>query len=258
MPIAPSILALGVAAWGVAPVAADADVRTTGAYWDWQLTSPVDYSVDVEVLVMDLTETTNMDIAQLHARGVKTVCYVSVGTAENYRDDYDLFPQSVVGKTYGDWPDERFIDIRARDVIMPIMKARIDACAALGFDAIEPDNMDTWDNDTGFELTSDEQVRYMRELSDYARFKGLEIAQKNAPDFVADYLDRFDFAIVESCFQYDFCDAYQPYLDAGKDVLAAEYPEQGINMSQVCEYAQTSEIKFLFKARELAAGYLTC
>lgn len=235
-----------------------AEVRATGAYWDWQLTSPVDYSIDVEILVLDLDETTSLDIASLKARGVKTVCYVSVGTAENYRDDFDSFPRDVLGKTYGDWPDERFLDIRARDILMPIMKARIDACAAMGFDAIEPDNMDIWDNDTGFALTASDQVRYMTEIADYVRFKGLQIAQKNAPDFVDAYVGRFDFAIVEGCFQYEECDAYDPYLAAGKDVLAAEYPEQGVNMSAVCAYAQSSRIKFIFKARELAAGYLTC
>lgn len=249
---------LGVAAPLLAAGVVWADVKSTGAYWDWQLDSPVDYSVDVEVLVMDLMETTAADIAGLDARGVKTVCYVSIGAAENYRDDYDQFPAEVLGNDYYGWPDEKFIDIRALDVVLPIMQARIDECAARGFDAIEPDNMDTWDNDTGFDLTRADQIAYATAIAAYAHEKGLEIAQKNAPALIEELHPLFDFAIVEACFQWDFCDMYGPYLEAGKDVLAAEYPETGIDMVEVCRFAEESEIKFIFKARELAAGFLTC
>ena len=52
----------------LSPGVLEAEVKSTGAYWDWQLDSPVDYSVDVEVLVMDLMETTPRDIAELKAR----------------------------------------------------------------------------------------------------------------------------------------------------------------------------------------------
>jgi len=235
-----------------------ADVRAEGAYWDWQLDSPVDFSVDVDVLVTDLMEASAEDVAALKARGVKTVCYVSVGSAESYRDDYGRFPPEVLGNDYYGWPDEKFIDIRARDAVLPIMRARIDECAARGFDAIEPDNMDTMWEDTGFELTREDWIAYMTEIAAHAHGKGLQIAQKNAPDFVDVFVDTFDFVIVEACFQYGFCEDFAPYLAAGKDVLAAEYPETGIDMAEVCAYAAASEIKFIFKARELAKGYLTC
>lgn len=237
---------------------AQADVRATGAYWDWQLTSPIDLDADVEVLVLELSEVSPADIAALKARGVKTVCYISVGTAENYRDDYAAFPAAVLGDTYGDWPDERFLDIRATDVLLPIMQDRIDRCAAHGFDAIEPDNMDGFENETGFDLTEADTVRYITDIAGYARSKGLEIAQKNAPTLVDKLVGQFDFAIVESCYEYDFCEDYDPYILAGKDVLAAEYPEAGVNMAEVCSFAANSPIKFLFKPRELTAGYLTC
>ena len=261
----PGARAGGAGLWALAAAAclggsgpAGAEVKATGAYWDWQLDSPVDYSVDVRVLVMDLMETTEADIAGLRARGVKTVCYVSVGSAEAYRDDYGAFPASVLGNDYYGWPEEKFIDIRAHDVVLPIMEARIDACAARGFDAIEPDNMDTQWEETGFDLTTEDWVAYIGEIADHAHARGLEIAQKNAPDLVGLLVDRFDFAIVESCFRYGFCDDYAPYVAAGKDVLAAEYPESGIDMLEVCAYGERSGLKFIFKARELAAGALTC
>lgn len=243
---------------GTALPAQAQEIRTSGSYWDWQLTSPVDLDVDVQVLVLDVMEVSASDIARVKARGVKTVCYVSVGTLEAYRDDLDTFPREIVGKTYGDWPDERFLDISRPDVLLPLMLKRFERCASLGFDAVEPDNMATWDNDTGFALTRAHQVQYNKALAAMAHGLGMEIAQKNAPDLIPELHTEFDFMIVEECFHWDFCNELGPYLDAGKLVLAAEYPSTGINMREVCAYARKTDIKFIFKAKELAAGLLTC
>lgn len=252
-------LAIGILALsGWISDASAQQVRAAGSYWDWQLTSPIDLDVEVKVLVLDASEVSAADIERVERRGVKTVCYVSVGTLEEYRDDLAAFPAAVVGKTYGDWPDERFLDIRARDVLMPIMRARFQLCADLGFDAIEPDNMSTYDNDTGFELTQRDQLVYNLELAAMAHEMGLEIAQKNAVELLPAMYNFFDFMIVEECFLYQFCNELQPYLDAGKDVLAAEYPITGVSIKEVCAYAESSEIKFIFKAKEITAGYLTC
>ena len=50
-----------------------------------------------------------------HAKGIKVIAYISVGTLENYRPDANLLPSSVVGNIYPAWPDERFLDIRQID-----------------------------------------------------------------------------------------------------------------------------------------------
>ena len=45
------------------------------------------------------------------------------------------------------------------------MKARMRACKAKGFDAVEPDEMTGWSNDTGFRLTYADQIRYNRAVA---------------------------------------------------------------------------------------------
>lgn len=234
------------------------DIRSDGAYWDWQLTEPFDLSVDVRVIDLDPDSVTRAQVAALKARGVKTICYVSVGTVENYRDDAAAFPEAVMGRVYDDWPNERYLDIRRRDVIVPLMRARFDRCRALGFDAIEPDNMDLFENDTGIDISMQDQATYMAELVAYAHRIGLEIGQKNAPELIPHMHDRFDFIILESCFHYDFCADADPYLAAGKDVLATEYPHRRVDEAAACAWGAASGVHFIFKERELAAGGRAC
>ena len=76
---------------------------------------------------------------------------------ENWRLDAGSFPASVKGGSNG-WPGERWLDIRQLSVLEPIMDKRLAMCAAKGFDAVEPDNMDGWQNRTGFPLTAQDQL----------------------------------------------------------------------------------------------------
>lgn len=234
------------------------EIRETGAYWDWQLTEPFDLSVDVQVIDLDPDSVTPAQIAALKARGVRTICYVSVGTVENYRDDADLFPEHVLGDVYDDWPNERFLDIRQHDAILPLMTARFDRCRALGFDAIEPDNMDLHENDTGWPITAQDQIAYLRPLIAHAHRIGLEIGQKNAPALIPALHREFDFIILESCFHYGFCHDALVYAQAGKDVLAAEYSHKPVDRRAACAHGAEAGTRFIFKDRELAAGGQAC
>ena len=41
------------------------------------------------------------------------------------------------------------------------MEARMDSCRDKGFDGIEPDNIDGFRNDAGFDLTCEDQLAYI-------------------------------------------------------------------------------------------------
>ena len=97
--------------------------------------------------------------SDLHADGSAVVCYISAGSWERWRPDADRFPERVLGRSNG-WPGERWLDIRRRGVLRPIMEARLDMCARKGFDAVEFDNVDGYANRTGFPLTGADQLRY--------------------------------------------------------------------------------------------------
>ena len=126
--------------------------------WQWQLTSPVDQSVDAVMYDIDLFDNETSVVASLHSQGRRVVCYISVGSWENWRPDANQFPASVIGNDYEGWSGEKWLDIRQIDLLAPIMRARLDQCKAKGFDAIEPDNIDGYTNDTGFPLTYQDQL----------------------------------------------------------------------------------------------------
>ena len=82
---------------------------------------------------------------------------MDMGGWEAWRPDADLFPADLLGEPLDDWEGERWLDIREIDALAPVLLARMDMCAEKGFDALEPDNIDGYLNDTGFPLTYQDQ-----------------------------------------------------------------------------------------------------
>lgn len=226
--------------------------------WDWQLSEPLDLSRDVKVLDLHPGLVTKADLAALKERGIKTICYVSVGTIEDTSPDLGVFPPEVIGKRYVDWPAERFLDVRRLDVLIPLMKARFESCRELGFDAIEPDNMDVYDNQSGFDLSEADTLAYVAALADEAHGLGLAIGQKNVPDMTARLMPVMDFAITESCFQDGWCASMKPYVVAGKAVYDAEYDDRPLDLADACAEAQTLGISMIVKDRDLTRHLKTC
>lgn len=229
-----------------------------GLSWDWQLDGEMDLGRAVDVMALDLDEVEPSDIAALKARGVRTVCYISVGTAEDFRDDWPDFPPAVLGPELPDWPGERYLDIRDRAAILPIMLRRMERCAAKGFDAVEPDNMDLYDNEVGFPISRSHQLAYLRDLAGMAHGLGLAIAQKNAEELVPDLVEQFDFMMIEECWANERCEETLPYIRAGKAVLDAEYTDSGTDLPQACAAAVRMGISMVYKTRELRAEWIRC
>ncbi|MDQ6433404.1 endo alpha-1,4 polygalactosaminidase [Mesorhizobium sp. LHD-90] len=229
-----------------------------GESWDWQLTDPVDLERKVDVLDLH-PELVQADILRaLKSRGVKAICYVSVGTLEKTSPDRGRFPKEVVGKVYGDWPDERFLDIRRLDVLLPLMKARFEVCKALGFDAIEPDNIDVHENDSGFPVSAGHVEAYVLALAMAAHELDLAIGQKNLPELTEELVESLDFAVTESCFQDGWCEQMVPYVAAGKAVFDAEYLDRPLDLAAACETAKALGLSMIAKDRDLTRTLRSC
>jgi hypothetical protein len=190
--------------------------------WYWQLTGHVSLSHDVDAYDVDGFETSAATVRALHAAGRHVICYIDVGTWEDFRPDARSFPKSVLGRSNG-WPGERWLDIRQLAVLEPIMTARIRMCRQKGFDALEPDNIDGYSNRTGFPLTAREQLAYDVWVAREAHTLGLAIFQKNDPAQAHQLESHFDGVLDEQCNQYNECSSFKPYLAAHKPVLNAEY-----------------------------------
>ena len=194
-----------------------------GESWQWQLSGAVDPAVEAQTFDVDYETTSREEVAALKAQGRGMICYLSAGSWEDFRGDAGGFPEAVRGRELSGWPGERWLDIRRMDVLLPLMAARMDICAAKGFDGVEPDNVDGYLNDTGFPLTAQDQLDYNRALAELAHARGLSVGLKNDIDQIPALVADFDFAVNEECFRYAECDSYAPFAAAGKAVLHVEY-----------------------------------
>jgi hypothetical protein len=225
-----------------------------GLTWQWQLTEPVDTSVDAQVYDIDGTENAAAVVSGLRAAGRKVICYVNAGAAESFRPDAERIPPSVIGLSNG-WPGERWLDVRRLRVLRPVIAARFQACADKGFDGIEADNVDGYQNDTGFPLSAADQLAYNRMLSELAHADGLAIGLKNDLDQVPDLVSSFDFAVDEQCAQHSECDALTPFISAGKAVFNVEY---NLPLSEFCSQSAALGLSSMRKDTSLDAPRWPC
>ncbi|MEV6105537.1 endo alpha-1,4 polygalactosaminidase [Streptomyces sp. NPDC051940] len=227
---------------------------TAGLPWQWQLSGRVDTSVDVPVYDIDGFENDEAVVRELHAAGRKVICYVNAGAWESFRPDADAFPREVRGRGNG-WPGERWLDIRRRDVLRPLMAARFEMCAAKGFDGVEPDLMDAYTNDTGFPLTAADQLAYNRMLAGLAHERGLAVGLKNDLEQIPELHGDFDFAVNEECAQFEECEALTPFVRDGKPVFHVEYE---LDTDEFCAATGALGLSSMRKRLELGAWREEC
>jgi hypothetical protein len=225
-----------------------------GVAWQWQLSGRLDTSVDVPVYDIDGFDHSKATVTALHDKGRKVICYISTGAWEDFRPDAKKFPKSILGKGNG-WKGERWLDIRRTDVLEPLMASRLDMCRAKGFDAVEPDNMDGYQNDTGFPLKAADQLRYNRLIAKLAHARGMAVGLKNDLDQIPSLVSDFDFAVNEQCAQYDECDTLTPFIKANKAVFHVEYD---LPTTSFCPNSRSLKLSSLLKKPELGAWRKSC
>lgn len=202
------------------------------------------------VLLDPYQDGVNDHVSAIKSKGNEVSAYISIGTGEDYRSDFDQLEPFLVDKEWGAWPGEYFVnDVNGA---LPIMKARIEQIANWGYDWVEFDNMD-WvfddKNRSKYNISANAQdgEAYYLELCDYAHSLGLKCMAKNtvqgAQDFEGvlyeSYNNEFawwdtdgmlsfmagDKLVIINHYKECACnDAYQFYLD-----------EYGQGISFICE-----------------------
>jgi hypothetical protein len=253
--ITASLLALVVQSPATAqPASGRIWVPNQGVSWQWQLSGKIDRSVKAHVYDVDLS-VHKSTVRKLHAQGRRVICYISAGSFENWRPDVKKFPANVLGKKLDGWAGERWLDIRQVSTLRPIMAARMDRCRAKGFDGVEPDNVDGYSNDSGFALTSADQLAYNQMLAGLAHARGLSVGLKNDVEQARTLEPFFDFAVNEQCAQYKECTMLAPFLNAGKAVLHAEY---ALTTAAFCPTSTQLGLSSIRKKLALSAWRQTC
>lgn len=222
----------------------------TTASWQFQLQGKIDTSIDAPVYEVDGFDVSKSTVKKLHSMGRKVICYIDVGSWENYRPDAKRFPKSVIGKVYDGYPNERWLDIRRFHRFAGPIKSRIRMCARKGFDGLEPDNINGWENPTGFPLTAKDQLRFNRWIARLAHRNGLAVGLKNDGRQARKLVGDFDFAVVEQCFQYNECGQFKPFIRQNKAVFSVEYERP---RSAFCARAKKLKFSSIGKEYDLFA-----
>ncbi len=246
-------------AGGAAPAATTRWIPSAGETYQIQYGGKLDLRVNADVYDLDMFDTPASVVSKLHAMGRRVMCYVDVGTWENWRPDAGKFPKSVLGDRDGHWKGERWLDVRQTSILEPIMGKRLDLCKKKGFDGVDPDNLDGYQNKTGFPITYAQQLAYDTWVADAAHARGLTANQKGDNGQVKDLVKVFDFAVVEQCYAQGWCKQFDVYTQANRLVVDVEY---GLSTRRFTDkacpdtkrYAETA----LLKKLQLTAWLVTC
>src|SRR4051795_3524332 len=190
----------------VAPTVFDIDILQDGKCY-----SPQDYSVLNYAAVQ-----------AIHTRGARVIGYIDAGTAETWRPDFpelQAFDQScdgcLFGNPLGHFPDEYWLNINpdvigtnpntgeaesAQRFLLDEMLARLKEAKLIGVDAIEFDDVDAHQSDTGLSISPATQLQYKARLANLAHHMGFAVGLKNDLSQADTLQPYFDFAINEQCF----------------------------------------------------------
>lgn len=235
--LAGATLALG--ACSTTPAGSDAtpEPPPVNGQFDYQIGGPYSPSSSADIVVRDRGEDP--------APNAYNVCYVNAFQAQpdadawwkSNHDDLLLNDSGGVYVADTEW-NELLLDTSTeskRSALGEIVGEWIDECAASGYDAVEPDNLDSYTRSSGL-LTQQNATDFATELTERAHEAGVAIAQKNDSS-IAPLADRigFDFAIVEECQEYDECEDFTTAYDA--HVYEIEYTDGGgmQNFTDACE-----------------------
>ncbi|WFB11875.1 endo alpha-1,4 polygalactosaminidase [Streptomyces sp. LX-29] len=210
-----------------APPAADRVVEapTADMAFDYQIGGPYPPPAGVRAVARDRTAPP--------AKGAYNVCYVNTFQAQPdavgwWRKNHpELLLRDADGELIvdEDW-DEPLLDISTaakRTELAAIVGRWIDGCARSGYQALEPDNLDSYERSDG-RLDKGDNIAFARLLAARAHRAGLAIGQKNTTELLPERASiGFDFAVVEECGRYDECEEYaEAYRDR---VFVIEYSD---------------------------------
>jgi hypothetical protein len=167
------------------------------------------------------------EIETIKANNNQVAGYISAGTGEDWRSDFDDLKSYLSTKEWPEWEGEYFVSETTTGIV-EVMKRRIEKMAAWGLDWVEFDNMD-WLNEESrvtYELnaTVQEAQNYINTLCNETHAKGMKCMAKNT----VEGFETFDGVLYESYSDeknwWD-TEGTKNFLDAEKLVIINHYNE---------------------------------
>jgi len=204
------------------------------------------------------------------ARGRYNICYVNAfqtqpGSLPWWRAHH---ARLLLRDRHGDlvrdpgWRREVLLDTSTpakRRGIARVVARWISGCADDGFDAVEPDNLDSFTRSRHL-LDRADNLALARRLATGAHRADLVIAQKNLAGL--NQIERrrigFDFAVAEECAVYRECGSYTSVY--GRHVLEIEYTDNGRRAYRRACRTHGDELSIVLRDRNLRSrsepGYM--
>lgn len=223
--------------------------------WNIQFVGELDHNTVFDLYIIDLFETSENDIETLKKNKTKVICYFSAGSAEDFREDYGSFPKKVMGLDLSGWEGEKWLDISNYELFSDIILSRMDLAKEKGCDGVDLDNVDGYTNETGFDLSYQDQLVYNKWLANEAHKRNLIVSLKNDLNQIPDLVKYFDFAVNEQCFYFKECHLLKPFIDAGKPVLNIEYD---IKPENFCDKSKDLNFNSIYKNKNLDKKVTSC
>lgn len=195
-----------------------------------------DYQIGGAYPPPDGVRVVSRDRAHKPAAGRYSICYVNGFQAQpDALDWWQRHHPDLVLHGAGDKPvmdtdwNEALLDTSTaarRKALARIVGGWIEGCADKGFQAVELDNLDSYERSEK-RLTRADNVKFAALLTRRAHRSGMAAGQKNAQELLEQRAAMgFDFAVTEECGQYQECGSYAKAYD--DRVLDVEYTAKGL------------------------------
>jgi hypothetical protein len=234
----------------VTMTAAPVTLPPTAGVADYQLGGAYPPAANVQIVTRDRSEAP--------VPGRYSICYVNSfqtqpGTLRWWKNKHpQLLLRDGKGRLVRDpgWRDEVVLDIRTakkRAALGAVNRAWFAQCARKGYQAVEPDNLDSWTRSKG-RIKKSHAVNFAKRLVREAHGTGVAIAQKNAPELSRRGLG-FDFAVAEECEVYRECGTYRRHY--GTRLIEIEYTDNGRSAFRRACAARSGSASILLRDRDV-------
>ncbi|OUM61200.1 carbohydrate-binding module family 18 protein [Piromyces sp. E2] len=197
-----------------------------GLTWDYLLGgSPTDIEAsNKDVVTLDL-EYAEKTVPILHSRGQKAICYFSGGTTDGKTDkeDYENAGIIINDDDITDGWGNKLLDIRKKDKLQPLIRKRFQRAVKYGCDAVEVDVLDVHNHSKIF--TKNDSLTFAKWVAETGHEENISVGLKNLPSLAKKLEPYFDFAVVESCANYNECHYFQAFTKKGKAVYTVHYKD---------------------------------
>jgi len=195
-----------------------------GITWDYLLgaSDSVVKASTRQAVTIDLDNAPSL-VPHLHKNNQKVICYFSGGTMQKSRvSDYNDYVKAGVAMTDTEsgWGNH-YIDVRKLDKLKPLIGNRMKKAKQYGCDGVEVDSLGVYTHVK--RISEDDCYNFAKTVAEIGHNYGLAVGLKNVPKLAERLDDKFDFAVVESCAEFNECGYYTGFTHKNKAVFTVHY-----------------------------------